>query len=44
MAKHHQKHAKMERKQAIMKGMRHDAYKVNKVDYITPIKNKHGMT
>ena len=27
-----------------MKGIRHDAYKANKVDYTTPIKTKHGMT
>ena len=31
-------------KQASMKGIRHDAYKANKVDYTTPIKTKHGMT
>ena len=29
---------------ASMKGIRHDAYKANKVDYTTPIKTKDGMT
>ena len=30
--------------QSIMKGIRHGAYKANKVDYTTPIKTKHVMT
>ena len=30
-------------KQASMKGIRHDAYKANKVDYTTPTKTKHEM-
>ena len=27
-----------------MKGIKHDAYKANKVDYTTPNKTKHEMT
>ena len=38
------KHAWEEPKQSIMKGIKHDAYKANKVDYTTPIKTEHGMT
>ena len=30
-------------KQASMMGIRHDAYKANKVDYTTPTKTKHEM-
>ena len=29
---------------ASMEGIRHEAYKANKVDYTTPIRTKHGMT